>query len=253
MWGGLPNSPDRLDVRTIVAAMPDHNHDRLNAAVAAHLPVAMEAQEELARVVDLNSPYQADIAAGLLTIGGRPLRVVLLGTVSKSTNTWLWSWANVSFSPDVPSIAPVRRLVEVADSWDLWQFGEPQFSVDGVTDTGLGAGASIALLAAPLAGATAFYSADYGGGWAYFGVTDPAVPRPSAGAVTFPRRILDAATVLPGYARSQVLTYASVHNLRVVGDERQLKVHLGSDVLAVDFDDEGRIVSIRGTLGAHAL
>jgi hypothetical protein len=212
--------------------MPDHNHDRLNAAVAAHLPVAMEAQEELARVVDLNSPYQADIAAGLLTIGGRPLRVVLLGTVSKSTNTWLWSWANVSFSPDVPSIAPVRRLVEVADSWDLWQFGEPQFSVDGVT---------------------AFYSADYGGGWAYFGVTDPAVPRPSAGAVTFPRRILDAATVLPGYARSQVLTYASVHNLRVVGDERQLKVHLGSDVLAVDFDDEGRIVSIRGTLGAHAL
>ncbi len=233
--------------------MPEQNHERLNAAVAAHLPVAMEAQEALARVVDLNGPYEADIAAGTLTIAGRPLRVVLLGTVSKSNNTWLWSWGNPGFSADVPAIAPVRRVAETAQQWGLWELGQPEFGVAGVIDTGLGAGASIALLAAPLAGATAFYSADYGAGLAYFGITDPAVPRPSAEAVTFPRRILDAATLLPGYARSQVLTYAAVHNLRVVGDERQLKVHLGSDVLAVDFDELGRIASIRGTLGAASL
>ena len=74
-----------------------------------------------------------------------------------------------------------------------------------------------------------------------------------AEAVTVPRRIMDAVNLLPGHARSQVLTYASVHNLRVVGDDRQLKVHLGPDVLDVDFDDQGRIAGIRGSLGSAPL
>jgi len=233
--------------------MPELNHERLNAAVAAHLPVAMEAQEALSQVVDLNGPYQADIDQGTVTIAGRPLRVVLLGTVSKSSNTWLWSWANQGFSAQAASIAPVRRAAELAEPWGLWELAEPQFDIGGVIDTGLGGGASIALLTAPLVGATAFYSADYGAGLAYFGITDPAVPRPAPQGVTFPRRIMAAVDLLPGYARSQVLTYASVHNLRVTGDERQLKVYLGPDVLSVDFDDQGRVSTIRGSLSPSPL
>lgn len=232
--------------------MPDQNHERLNAAVAAHLPVAMEAQEALSEAVDLNGPYQADIEQGALTIAGRRLQVVLLGTVSKSSNTWLWSWANQGFSPQVPAIAPVRRTAELAQPWGIWELAEPQFGVADVLDTGLGAGASIALLAAPMVGATAFYSADYGAGLAYFGITDPAVPRPAASGVTFPRRIMSAINLLPGHARSQVLTYASVHNLRVTGDDRQLNVHLGNDVLAIEFDEQGRVGTIRGSLNAPA-
>ena len=62
-----------------------------------------------------------------------------------------------------------------------------------------------------------------------------------------------AVDLLPGYARSQVLTYASVHNLRVTGDDRQLKVYLGADVLSVEFDDQGRIGTIRGSLSPSPL
>ncbi len=62
-------------------------------------------------------------------IAGRPLRVVLLGTVSKATGTWLWSWANQGFAPMLPAIAPVRRAAEMAGSWGLWELGEPQFSL----------------------------------------------------------------------------------------------------------------------------
>lgn len=233
--------------------MPEHNHDRFNTAVVAHLPVAMEAQESLAQVVDLNATYQAAIDQATLTIGGRPLHVVLLGTVSKQSNTWLWSWANQGFSPDLPAIGPVKRVTDVADSWGLWELATPQFSLDGVVDTGLGAGASIAIVAAPIIGATAFYSADYGGGIAYFGILDPAVPRVQPQAVTFPRRILDAVGLRPDNPRSQVLTYASVHNLRVTGDDRQLKVHFGNDVMGVQFDEHGRIANISGSLGPTTL
>lgn len=236
-----------------LARMPEHNHDRFNSAVVAHLPVAMEAQESLAAVVDLNAPYQAAIDQATLTIGGRPLHVVLLGTVSKQTNTWLWSWANQGFASDIPAIAPAKRVTDVADSWGLWELAEPQFGLAGVLDTGLGAGASIALVAAPIIGATAFYSADYGAGTAYFGILDPAVPRVRPQAVTFPRRILDAVGLRPENPRSQVLTYASVHDLRVTGDERQLKVHIGGDVMGVQFDDQGRITNISGSLGPNAL
>ncbi|WP_298133712.1 DUF6882 domain-containing protein [Micropruina sp.] len=232
--------------------MPDLTHERFNEAVVAHVPVAMEAQEALASVVDLNGAYQADIEQGVVTIAGRPLRVVLLGTVSKATGTWLWSWANQGFAPMLPAIAPVRRAAEMAGSWGLWELGEPQFSLAGVLDTGLGAGASVALVAAPLVGATAFYSADYGAGIAYFGIVDPAVPRPAAQAVTFPRRIMAAVDLQPGNPRAQVLTYAAVHNLRVTGDDRQLRVYLGPDVLTVTFDEQGRITNISGTVSPGA-
>lgn len=228
--------------------MPDHNHDRFNEAVVAHVPIAMEAQEALAQAVDLNGAYQADIEQGVVTIAGRPLRVVLLGTVSKATGTWLWSWANQGFSPTLPAIGPVRRAAELAQPWGLWELGEPQFSLEGVLDTGLGAGASVALVAAPVVGATAFYSADYGAGLAYFGIVDPAVPRPAAQGVTFPRRIMAAVDLQPGNPRAQVLTYAAVHDLRVTGDDRQLKVHIGPAVLSVVFDERGRIITISGTL-----
>lgn len=232
--------------------MSDHNHQRFNEAVVAHVAVAIEAQDALAQVVDLNGSYQADIEQGVVTIAGRPLRVLLLGTVSKESRTWLWAWANQGFSPALPAIGPVRRVAEMAQPWGLWELGEPQFSLDGVLDTGLGAGASVALLAAPLAGATAFYSADYGAGIAYFGIVDPAVPRPAAQGVTFPRRIMAAVDLQPGNPRAQVLTYAAVHGLRVTGDERQLKVQIGPDTLSVLFDKQGRISNISGTLNPSA-
>ncbi len=232
--------------------MPDLTHERFNEAVVAHVPVAMEAQEALASVVDLNGAYQADIEQGVVTIAGRPLRVVLLGTVSKATGTWLWSWASQGCAPMLPAIAPVRRAAEMAGSWGLWELGEPQFSLAGVLDTGLGAGASVALVAAPLVGATAFYSADYGAGLAHCGIVDPAVPRPAAQAVTFPRRIMAAVDLQPGNPRAQVLTYAAVHNLRVTGDDRQLRVYLGPDVLTVTFDEQGRITNISGTVSPGA-
>ncbi len=79
-----------------------------------------------------------------------------------------------------------------------------------------------------------------------------AVPRPRAEGVTFPRRIMAAVNLQPGNPRSQVLTYAAVHDLRVTGDERQLKVHIGPDVLSVLFDELGRITTISGTLNSEA-
>lgn len=225
-------------------------HDRFNQAVIAHLPVAMEAQDALSKVVDLGAHYQADIGAARLEIGGRPLSVVLLGTVSKQSNTWLWSWANQGFAPDSPAIAPVRGVAAKAQPWGLWELAEPVFGLDGVVDTGLGAGASVALVVAPLVGAVGMYGADYGAGIAYFGIVDPACPRPRADAVTFPRRILTAVDLIPGHARSQILTYAAVHDLQVKGvGTSSLEVHLPpQDVIVVDFDELDRPVRFGGTM-----
>lgn len=224
-------------------------HDRFNQAVIAHLAVAMEAQDALAHVVNLSAPYQADIGAGRLDIGGRPLRVLLLGTVSKQSNTWLWSWANQGFSPDVAAIAPVRAVAAKAQQWGLWELGEPVFGLDGVVDTGLGAGASVALLAAPIVGAVGMYAADYGAGVAYFGIVDPACPRPASDAVTFPRRILSAVDLMPGHARAQILTYAAVHDLPVKGAGTSLRVSLPpQDVITVEFDDLDRPVRFSGAI-----
>ncbi len=225
-------------------------HDRLNEAVAAHLAVAMEAQDALSQAVDLSAPYQADIGAAQLVVGGRALRVLLLGTVSKQSNTWLWSWANQGFSPDSPAIAPVRAVAQRGAEWGLWELQESVFDLTGVTDTGLGGGASVALLGSILAGGVGFYGADYGAGIAYFAVVDPSVPRPAADGVSLPRRILNAVDLAPGHGRGQLLTYAAVHDLRVRSVPEGLEVHLApGDVVLVQFDEQNRPSRFSAQLG----
>lgn len=216
-------------------------HDRLNEAVLAHLAVAMEAQDALAAAVDLTGPYQADIAAASLTFGPTRLRVALLGTVSKQGGTWRWSWANRSFPADSAAVAPVRGIAGLADSWGLWELAEAEFSLGGIVDTGLGAGASVALLACPLLGAVGFYQADYGAGIAYFGIMDERVPRPGPSVDAMPGIILRADDRFPGMGRRQLLTYASVHDLRVTGGDGSLVVHLGpQEAVLVEFDARDR-------------
>lgn len=217
------------------------NHDRLNQAVVSHLAVAMEAQNALADVVDLNASYEADITSARLVVGGRPLQVLLMGTVSKQSNTWLWSWANQGFSPELPAIAPVRRVIECGGAWNLWELGTPVFDLAGLVDTGLGAGASVALVAAAALGAVGFYAADYGAGTAYFAIVDPGVPRPVADLASFPRRILAAIDVYPGHGRSQLLTYALAHGLPVRTIDNGLAVEFpGGQVMNVEFDNQAR-------------
>lgn len=222
--------------------MPDAvTHDRFNEAVLAHLAVAMEAQDALSAAVNLAGPYQADIAAATLTFGETTLRVVLLGTVSKQGGTWRWSWANQGFPPDSPAIAPVHRIAELAQAWGLWELGQAEFWLHGIVDTGLGPGASIAVLACPLVGAVGFFQADYGAGLAYFGIVDQQVPRPHPTIDALPGVILRADDRFPGMGRRQLLTYASVHDLRITGSDRSLIVHLGPDAaLQVDFDANDR-------------
>lgn len=220
-------------------------HDRLNAAVSAHLAVAIEAQAALAQVVDLSAHYQADIGTGRLVLGGRPLSVVLLGTVAKESNTWLWSWANQGFAPDIAAIAPVRQVADRGAAWGLPELSTPVFGLAGVVDTGLGAGASVALLACAILGAVGFYAADYGAGVAFFGIVDPSVRRPEPDGAGFTRHLRTAAEIAPGQGRSQLLTYAGVHNLRVRSAGTGLEVFLPSgDRILVEFDAQERPVRI---------
>ncbi|MBK8459439.1 MAG: DUF6882 domain-containing protein [Micropruina sp.] len=222
------------------------SHDRFNDAVAAHLPIAMEAQDALAAVADLGAAYTADIEQARLVIAGIPLWVTLLGTVAKESNTWLWAWANPGFRPDLAAIAPTAGLRAVGESWQLWELASEGFSLAGIADTGLGAGSSVALVAAPLVGATAMYAADYGAGVAYFGIRRESVPRPATSPAQLERFLRRAADVFPGHARAQILTYAQVHDLRVLGQGSALQIHFPSgQSVTVDVDGAGRATAFR--------
>lgn len=222
----------------------NQSHDRFNDAVAAHLPLAMEAQDAFAAQVDLGSAYSADIEQSRLVIGGHPLWVTLLGTVAKQSNTWLWAWANQGFRPDLPAIAPTNALRGLGDAWQLWELSATGFPLEGITDTGLGAGSSVALVAAPLVGATAMYAADYGAGVAYFGIRQESLPRSATSPAQLERAIRRAQDLLPGHARAQLLTYARVHDLRVVGQGPALVIHFpGGQGVAVVIDGTGRATS----------
>ena len=67
--------------------------------------------------------WDADRGAIVFSDGGVP-RVIaqaqLVGSISKKTGTWLWSWANTSIAPQLRGDVPeVRRFGEQKGIWQL--------------------------------------------------------------------------------------------------------------------------------------
>ena len=59
-------------------------------------------------------PYQYDIDQGLLTVGGAAYSIAVIGTYCVSRRTWLWGWANDSYSDAARErSAPLKGLRDV--------------------------------------------------------------------------------------------------------------------------------------------
>lgn len=225
----------------------------LDALIADGVFLAHEAQLALVDRFGDHDRWDVDLTAGEFRFSGPDpgtFPVQLVGTAAPGPRTWLWGWANPGQHPErvLTAVSAARALGERLDVPELVQ-AEVPFDIEPAEDeprAGYELGWSMSI-AARLASGTWFgYSADVGGGTRVWLLLEgllfdpPSVPRMmqvfSAGLQTIEVRD----------HRRAVTSWAQLRG--VPWDGRTMTLSDGT--LSVDFDDQDRLVDLRGSARA---
>ena len=123
-----------------------------------HGALSLEKQDALSDYLGEHT-WWLDLQAGTVDFGaGRVFPIQVVGTESKESGTWLWSWANhVSQIPGILQTSALR-LREFGQAHGVWEFATPELAPDSFD------GHKLAAAACGVAGADAYYLAHHDGG-----------------------------------------------------------------------------------------
>lgn len=229
--------------------------DDLSDLYARHAALSLEKQLALGHVIGTRS-FAFDADAGTLSFGdGLQFPMQVLGTVSRQSNSWLWAWA----SPQPVSPALLRaahQLRTLGQRLGLEELEEEGFDLVTPAVAGLAAasgpdyapdpldGHYLAMLAAGVCQASAYYGADYGRGIAY--VLLPQVPAIEARLSDEPARMAAVFTQLlrlPYVLDHRVAlgTYLQQKGYAVAESGPQLRGQKNEYLLEATFNDAGQL------------
>jgi hypothetical protein len=228
--------------------------DDLSDLYSRHAALSLEKQLALGHVIGTRN-FAFDADNGTLSFGdGLRFPMQLLGTVSRQSNTWLWAWASPQpLSPALLQAAhQLRTLGEHLEIDELAEEGfdlvtpataelevpDPDFAPEPLD------GHYMAMVAAGMCQASAYYGADYGRGIAY--VLLPNVPAVDA-------QLSDEPTKLAAvFAQLLQLPYFFDHRVALVAylqqkgytleqDDAQVRGQKNGHHLAASFDSTSRL------------
>jgi hypothetical protein len=217
--------------------------DDLRDLYTRHAALSLEKQLALGKIIGTRA-FSFDADTGTLSFGA-DLRfpMQLLGTVSRQSNTWLWAWA--SAQPPRPALlAAAQQLRTLGEHLELDELSEESF--DLVTPTLAAAqepdlapepldGHYLAMLAAGVCQASAYYGADYGRGIAY--VLLPQVPAVETQLSDEPMALVAV------FAQLMQLPYAFDHQTAFVAYLQQKGYELVQRAGQVQGQKKGRYVA----------
>jgi hypothetical protein len=193
--------------------------------------------------------WQADVAKGTLDFGKGPGRfsrlfgkrriypILVLGTESEHTGTWLWAWAN-TFSHFPAGVLQAAECVRsIGEAEEIAEFVTPELP------SVLHPGHLLALVANGIEDADCYYRAPHPGGAAFFLIYE--TPLRQAGPTPLERV---ARVILPVISefevnhRAMARAYLEAEGLRLEEEDSTLSaVNEAGQSLTITFDDLGRI------------
>jgi hypothetical protein len=218
----------------------------LAAFATQHTSFAFDRQLLLADLIgDLDWAY--DLQTGILSFGDRfQWRAEVLGTESEETGTWLWAWANDASDIPTNQQGASLKLKSLGEEHDIAEFTEPMMPLDHAD------GHAFASIAVGEGLGKAYYRGPYDGGAAFLLITDERlqlqVEQPLQRILTvFPQAIssmelADHREALRGYLEHYGFEPENE------GDALLLRQQ-GQEVLRAEFDEQGRLRELKGTLG----
>ncbi len=221
--------------------MKKENRVGLTNFLEKYAGIIMDRQYVLAGILGEHN-WDADIENGVMAFDGPDVQTPfeIAGTYSFSSETWMWSWANEASGLPENMTVIARKLHALGEAENIRELVTPDFSAAPV-DLHV-----FAILACGIGQADAFYVADYGDGMLVAVLTGDLVsagwqPDHQRALLVFPQVIstfeLDHQFALVNYL--QALGYEVKADKGVVATK-------GKQQIRADFDDVGRLISLKG-------
>jgi hypothetical protein len=206
-----------------------------------HVAGSVDKQLQLSELIGEHA-WQLDIDRGKIQFGELgPWRIQVLGLASKRTGTWLWSWAiqTIEIPPGLLKVVTaLQRLGELKQIVEFTDFELPR---------GEQIGTRLALTAAGMFKADAFYRAPYSGGALYLLLADPIYPRERVNpAVRIPTILPQVFERFRNLDHRQVLDgYLAFYGLTAVPEGPDVVIENGTGpILRAHFDDRDQLTSM---------
>jgi hypothetical protein len=201
-------------------------------------------QVHLANLIGTSS-WAFDMDSGVLTFGGSiRWQAQILGTESAANNTWMWAWANQASGIPPALVEHASLLASKGRAWGVKELTDPTRSIDSRFN-----GHIVAMIAAHVSGAGAYYRGPYDGGAVYLLIADPSFPhaasQPQELLATFPKVI----SAISFNHRNAFSSYVRQRQWTIQQDGTRLSVLVeGKPAVQVEFDHLGRLAGIEGIL-----
>lgn len=187
-----------------------------------------------------NLSWEFDMQKGQIVFGGEHrLPAQIIGTYSKSQETFMWSWANVHSNIPDYHLKLAKAMKEYGEDNGVVEFFDPTFAAD------LKLCHTLCLIAVGMFDSSCYYFADFGQGLLLLSLSAPVVDaaaHPSAAAIihTFPQ-------LISGFEinhRPSLLQYLKTKGFEVEEAESEIKAKKGEEQIKAQFDDQGRMVKL---------
>lgn len=166
--------------------------DALQALYDEHAFSSLEKQLHLS---DLHGEHgwEFDLETGVLTFDEKHhYASQVLGTESHDSDTWLWAWANNASGIPAKFLKAARQMRAHGKEHGVAELTEPKVSLS------VAEGHYLAIIAAGLCEAKAYYRGPYEGGALFVLITDDALPPHPQGAIVRIRSLVpQALSALP--------------------------------------------------------
>ncbi len=194
--------------------------------------------------------WSIDIDAGTISFGpDKTLPIQVVGTEAEGDQSWLWAWANTQSELPDNLLHTVNTVRQFGETHGVGELTERSLSL---ADIG-GNGHVPAMVAAGISGAAAYYRCPYDGGALY--VLIPQLPASVKADDKTANHFISILMQFVGAVacdhRTALTSFAAYKGYKV--DDQGAQVVCTSpygEAITFDFDPQGRISDVKGTLTA---
>lgn len=205
-----------------------------------HAVLSYDKQCVLEAVLGKDCQWQFEMETGRLTLGSHEFPAQLLGTVSESSNTWLWAWANQQSGIPANLLTDANRLRDFGQRHGIPEFTEPKLGLDRIDP------AHLAMVASGLCKSDLFYQGGYEGGAALMLATAPALKKKADHSVPHVIRVfLEFVQNVQIDHRRALLSYLEQKGYKAQAAENKIRATApNGDPLEATLDDLGRVTNL---------
>lgn len=186
--------------------------------------------------------WNFDLKKGKLTFGDvKSYPAQILGTFSKSQETFMWAWANIHSGIPERQLKQSKALKTYGDDHGILELFEDSFKSD-IEFLHL-----VGMIATGMFESSCYYIADYGQGYMLMTIQADEVDRLDADAAAMIVRVFPEMISKFTVSHLPALeNYLKLKKYAVELSENEIKANKGNHILAATFDDLGRMTKLTG-------